>query len=249
MHQKVNIDIIILSYAKNEALKALTQQAVSSLLASEDPEEVVFNIVVIESNRDLEPYQFPNSLTIYPKAKFGFNRYLNVGVNATSNPYICFCNNDLIFHKKWATELLGVITQEKALSAAPFCPVTHKRDGYPFQEPYLPIYHIFSGWCFLIKRELIDIIGAFDEKFDFWYSDMDYLNTLKVHDIKNYMVTKSKVTHLGSKTSEELSAEDYKTLTAIPRTYYSYKWGHHNFFRYILTRLYLQFVIKLKLIK
>ena len=42
----VKIDIIILSFAKNEALKNLTIQTIDTLLASEDPDEIDFNVLV-----------------------------------------------------------------------------------------------------------------------------------------------------------------------------------------------------------
>ncbi len=249
MDNTLKIDIIILSYAKDDALKALTTQTITTLRQSESEKEISFNIIVIESNKNLKPWQFEHSTTIYPDVEFGFNRYLNIGAQNTNSPYICFCNNDLIFHKGWASEILKLMaTDASILSAAPFCPVTHVRDGYPFKDPYLPIYHIFSGWCFFIKRDLLKITGPFDDKYKFWYADADYLNTLKKHGIKNYMVTESKVTHLGSKTSDKLEAALYKKLTALPNAYHNYKWTDRNYPYYLLKRLYLQTLIKLKLL-
>src|SRR4051812_37526831 len=91
------IDILILSYAKDEHLKDLTIQTIDTLLKSEDPGEIQFNVVVIESNKQMQPYQFENSTTIYPAEKFGFHKYLNIGIRQTNSPYVCLCNNDLIF--------------------------------------------------------------------------------------------------------------------------------------------------------
>jgi GT2 family glycosyltransferase len=249
VQEPVHVDIIILSYAKNEELKRLTEQSIETLLSSEDPAKIQFNVVVLESNKALKPFQFEQTSTIYPDTEFGFNRYLNIGIKATDNPYLCFCNNDLIFHENWASEILELMTHDKTvLSAAPFCPVTHLRDGYPFAEKYLPIYHIFSGWCFLIKRELITKIGLFDKHYKFWYADADYLNTLKKYGIKNYMVTNSRVTHLGSQTSDALPPQLYKKLTALPNAYHNYKWRKESYLYYILKKLYLQTLIKLNII-
>ncbi len=246
MKHKVYIDIIILSYAKDEQLKNLTIQTIDTLLASEDPEEIEFNVVVIESNKGLSPYQFTHSTTIYPEVKFGFNKYLNIGINSTNNPYICLCNNDLLFHKHWASEMLNVMQTENALSAAPFCPVAHVRVGYPFAQSFITSYKIFSGWCFLIKRELINKIGLFDENFNFWYADNDYLKTLESFGIKNYMVTNSNVTHLSSETSKLLPTDAYKKLTIIPIAYYNYKWSNQTYVYFLIKKLYLQLMIKIK---
>jgi hypothetical protein len=69
----INIDIIILSFGKTEALQMVTQDAINSLLASENPEEIKFNIIIIESALLLAPYQYPNATTLYPKTKFGYH--------------------------------------------------------------------------------------------------------------------------------------------------------------------------------
>lgn len=232
----VKIDIIILSYAKNEELKNLTIQTIQTLLASEDPKIIEFDILVIESNKKLSPYQFENTKTIYPAEKFGFNKYLNIGINNTVNPYLCLCNNDLIFHKGWASEMLKAMDNDPALlSATPYCPNFHKKEG--FNENSLPIegyYGVLIGWCIFIKRELFDIIGLLDEKFEFWYSDADFCQNLVKYQIKNCLISTSFVTHIGS---ESLKAVDEKTqqkLTQLPRFYYSYKWHHHSWLKYKL---------------
>ena len=118
----IEIDIIILSYAKNGMLKQLTEQTISTLLVSEDPAQIHFNIIVIESNKNLAPFQFENTKTIYPKEKFNFNKYLNIGISLTSKKYTCLCNNDLIFHKNWASEILKEFARYPTLlSANPYC--------------------------------------------------------------------------------------------------------------------------------
>src|ERR1700761_6399027 len=133
---KTQIDIIILSYAKNEYLKGLTAQTIETLLASEDPEKIQFNVLVIESEKTLKPYQFPNSSTIYPDQKFGFHKYLNIGIKTTDSPFVCLCNNDLIFHKNWATEMLNAMDNDPTiLSAVPYCPNFHKKEGFAENGP------------------------------------------------------------------------------------------------------------------
>src|ERR1700749_4974158 len=101
-----HIDIIILSYAKDEKLKALTEQTIATLLDSEDPEHIKFDVLVIESDKSLRPYQYPGTQTIYPDETFGYNKYMNIGIKATGNEYVCLCNNDLVFHKGWAGAIL-----------------------------------------------------------------------------------------------------------------------------------------------
>jgi GT2 family glycosyltransferase len=241
--QPVNIDIIILSYARDEPLKNLTIQTISTLFDSEDPEKVRFNVLVIESNKSLQPYQYENSATIYPTEKFGFHKYLNIGIKTTTNPYICLCNNDLVFHKGWATEILKAMDNDKELlSAAPCLP------GYSFNKEVLTgdeskldgYFGVLFGWCIFVKREIFDTIGMLDENFAFWYADYDYAYTLKRHNLKNSLIPSSIVNHLGSGSWNTMNRAEHDKLTQMPRIYFSYKWHHHSYTRYKLETLFFK---------
>ena len=231
----VNIDIIILSFAKDEKLKGLTLQTVDTLLKSEDVEKIKFNVLVIESNNALKSYQYPGATTIYPDTAFGYHKYMNIGIRATSSEYICLCNNDLIFHKGWASAILNAMDYDPALlSASPYCTNYHKKEGYDENGPPLEGYAgLLGGWCIFVKREIFDIIGPLDEKLVFWYCDADYCKTLEKFGVKNCLIPLSKVTHLGSESLKTVDDAAYQKLTQVPRAYYSYKWIHHSYPKYL----------------
>jgi len=232
----VNLDIIILSFGKTKALQNTTCEAVESLLASEDPKEIKFNVLVIESERSLEPYQYPNAVTIYPKAKFGYGKFMNIGINATSNHYICLCNNDLIFHPQWATEIIKAMNNDPLLlSASAYDNHFHQDEGLAKNQPPLEGYmDILSPWCIFLKREIFGIIGLFDEKLAFWYFDDDYCQTIIKYNVKNCLISSSFVTHLGSTSLKTLDKDEKKKLTRLPEFYYRYKWEHRSYFKYKL---------------
>lgn len=232
----VKIDILILSYAKNEKTNALTIQTIETLLASENPAEIRFNVLVIESNRELKPYQFKKSTTVYPDEAFGFHRYFNIGIRQTTAPYVCLCNNDLIFHKGWATEILRAMNNDMTLlSAHPSLPGFKRTDDFKGDDSQIDNYFgVLFGWCIFVKRELFNIIGPLDEKLEFWYSDQDYSNTLKKFGVKNNLIETSIVNHLGSGSWDSIEKKDFDKLTQLPRMYYSYKWHHHSYLRYVL---------------
>ncbi len=245
-----DIDIIILSYAKDEELKALTEQTIETLLASEDPAEIHFNIVVIESNRQLNNYQFPRTKTIYPTEKFGYNRYANIGLKAGNSPYACICNNDLVFYKGWASAILKQMDLDKDLqSVSPYCEITHTSsipdDG---GNVVSTTNGILIGWCIFFKRAILDTIGYFDEHFEFWFADNDYGNTLAKYNIKHALVTSSKVTHLGSKTHATLSDKDLFEKTYGQFLYFDAKWNKRAFlatwFKGLLMPVFRYFFIK-----
>ncbi|QIL40670.1 glycosyltransferase [Pedobacter sp. HDW13] len=236
----INIDIIFLSYSKNEHLKELTEQSIATLLKSENPEKIHFNVLVIESNKTMAPYQFENSKTIYPKEKFGFHKYLNIGINATASDYVCLCNNDLIFHEHWASEIIKAMEIDPEIkSAVPFCTNFHRKNNFP--ESGAPIegyFGVLTGWCIFVKREIFNTIGLLDEHFVFWYCDYDYSNTLEKFYVKNCLIPTSKITHLGSESVSVLDEKQQERLTQIPRFYFNYKWHHHSYPRYVASLMF-----------
>lgn len=236
-----NIDVIILSNGKNEELVRLTNQTIQSLLASEEDHQIRFEVLVIESNAALHPFQYEHAKTIYPTQKFGFHKYLNIGVNATKNELICFCNNDLIFQKGWASAILSAKNVDPEIhSFSTFCPDFHSGHieeipneiNYGYQNG---VY--FTGWCFLLKRSVFKITGLFDEKFTFYYADDDFRLTLKKYGLKNALINNAVVKHLGSETlNKEQTAERFE-LQYSANAYYRYKWEHKNLLKYLYQTL------------
>jgi len=240
----VQIDVIILSYAKNTYLKGLTEQTITTLIQSEDPKKIEFHILVIESEKSLYPFQFEHSKTLYPKEKFGFNKYLNIGLSITNNKFVCLCNNDLIFHQHWASEILAAMERDvDMMSATPFCRKYHQTNGFLAYAPPVEGYlGVFTGWCVFVKRTIFNRIGRLDENLVFWYCDNDYVQLLLKYNIKNVLVSTSFITHLGSESLKDIDEKTYDKLTLLPQLYYNYKWNHHSVLRYQAEKL--VFIVK-----
>ncbi|MDQ7948510.1 MAG: glycosyltransferase [Pedobacter sp.] len=237
MENPIGIDVIILSYAKNDMLKQTTLAGIESLMASEDPAKIRFNVIVIESNHDLKAYQYPSSETIYSNKKFGYHRYMNIGIKHSGNPYICLCNNDLIFHKNWASEILRAFEEDPTLdSASPICSIHHPPYGVPLNSGVHIGYEVrkeVTGWCLFLKRDILKKTGLLDEQFSFWYADNDYAKTLEQYHIKHALVTTSIVDHMESKTLKTLDQEAQLKITARERFYYEYKWEGRSYLSYL----------------
>lgn len=233
MSEKVSIDVIILSYAKDDKLKSLTEQTIQTLLASEDSDLITFNILVIESNKKLFPYQFDHTSTIYPTEEFGFHKFLNIGINATSNKYVCLCNNDLIFHENWASEILDSFRIHPTLkSVNPLCTNFNPTQKYLTEKAAIfatkkNIFEgILTGWCIFIERDLFNVIGFLDEQFDFWYADRDYGQTLLKHNINHALIPRSRVTHLGNQSHDSIDDNLKNHYTLEQKSKYDKKWNN-----------------------
>ena len=229
MENKVEIDIIILSYARNPELQQISIDCIDSLLASEDAEEIIFNVVVIESEKSLKGYQYPSSTTVYPEEPFGFHRYMNIGIDMTTAKYVCLCNNDLIFYNRWASEILKYMDEiPDLISASPICSYLNRYTGIPLNSGIKLGYRVgfeISGWCLFMKREIFKKIGRLDENYSFTAADHDYANTLGVLHLKHALITSSIVDHLNTMTLNTYNEEKQVELMTVS-TYHKMKWGH-----------------------
>ena len=230
-----DVDVIIVSDARDKSFQDITEQALSSLIASESLDEIVFHPVVIESAKRLEAENYAYieaESTLYPQEPFNYNRFLNIGYKATSSPYIVFCNNDLLFKPKWASLIVTFMEALPDLaSASPMCGITGEHRGFTRRfQPQRIMYgyqvrlHI-CGWCIFSRRVTIDAIGGFNENYPFWYADNSYSEDLRRHRLKHALVLGSRVDHLGSKTLSSLDQASYSRMTFMERDKFAKEYG------------------------
>ena len=173
---------------------------INSFIESET--EISSEIIIIESNKNYlqSQFQYPDFVkVIIPNEIFNFHHFLNIGISAAIGDFIALCNNDLIFHKDWFSEIIKVsIKNPKILSFSPNGTICDENQIDTFLLGYRVMIHI-KGWCIVVKKEIFKIIGKLDETFDFYYADNDYAMTLKYHNIKHALVYNSYVEHLEKK--------------------------------------------------
>lgn len=187
------VDICIISFAKNEDLRRVTERCIETLLDSE--KDIEFNIIVAESNPEINYDAFRGAKTIYPSKPFNYHKFLNACLSLCKSQYVALCNNDLTFEKRWASEIIERMEEDKTLfSASPLCPQTQSKGDSLLYYGYKIREHI-NGWCIFCKKELFDIIGKLPEEVDFWYSDNIYSILLQKHKIKHALVATSIVNH------------------------------------------------------
>ena len=237
MDQAIEIDIVILSFAKDERLRQVTDTALVTLLNSESVHKIRFNVVVLESNGEAKPYSYSQVRTEFPQTKFGYHKYMNIGIEMGTSPYVCICNNDLVFHPGWASAIMDAFQQDPTLtSASPACSIHHPQHGIPLSGEIHYGYEVrreLVGWCLFFKREMLKVTGRLDPGFRFWYADNDYSMMLQKHGLKHALVTDSIVDHLESQTLNTKDETERKRLTDRERFYYEYKWEGRSFFSYL----------------
>jgi GT2 family glycosyltransferase len=129
---------------------------------------------------------------------------MNIAAKTSDSEWIVFCNNDLIFHKNWFTELMKY--QHDVM--CPKCPKDARQAWVNKVEFGGIIGKYFSGWCFAMKRSIYDKIGGLSEEYIFWCADNITVKQLETVGITPCIIPTSLVTHLGS-----------QTLNTIPNKY------------------------------
>lgn len=224
MTNKPLIDIVIVSYAKNDYCKKLTHDCLNSILSSEENAEDLFNIIVVESEPEIKWENLSKSIHTYEAPlPYGYHKFLNFGRKKGVAPWIALCNNDLFFHKNWFTEIIEASKKfPNVLSFSPICPKTQPLYGLNPNTGYYEGYNIrmqISGWCIVHKREIYEKIGDLDERFYHWFCDNDYAMTLMSNYIPHILVTSSIVEHheknIGKTTEQvvETDQEMYRLTT------------------------------------
>lgn len=214
------LSIIILSYALDDEVYQMNTRCLDSLFASEQWTDGELEVLLMESNRNAT-YQYDARVRIMiPEENFGFHRFFNIGLDNTKGEFIAFCNNDIVFQPNWWTAIRRIKEQHPKFMC--FSPLDR---SYPMmteeEMPSTKDYYIgwenkrhFAAWCFVWERKVFDIIGPFDEMYDFYSADGDELLTLRKYAIPNVLVTHSEVKHLSQVVTKKM---DEQSSPIIPQ--------------------------------
>lgn len=199
------IDCIILSYARDKQLERMTQRAVNSLIADGG------TVYVVETGNAT----YSGCQTIHPNTEFNYNKFMKIGINSGSNPYVFMLNNDILCKKMCLKSL--VMALEEFDSVSPKNPLLPQHNQ--FKEHYNEGFSIwmpghFAGWAVMMKRETIKEIGInklLPDDFKFWYQDNVMTQVLKNNGKRHALVTSAELEHFESKTLHGQQDKDHLT--------------------------------------
>lgn len=202
----IKLNAIFLSRTSSQEIYKMTMDCINSLVSSEKNNcNVTIKYILIESNKDYynEGYHYPDFVTvIIPEQAFNFHLFLNIGIRSDSADYYALCNNDIIFEPDWFSEILRVADKNPKINS--FSPIDYDSTKLSADEQRSPKSYFLgyesgrhvSGWCIVLRHELLNIIGMLDEKFDFYYADDDYGMTLRHYNQYHAIVLQSRAKHL-----------------------------------------------------
>ena len=214
----MDVDVIILSNTVNEELFNILKQTVDSIHDSETNHK--FNIIVVESCKDISSIftyrlaEIRAKFVIPQVPKFNYNLFFNIGLRECKNDFVLFSNSDVIYKKNWFTSIAKQFEIDpKLMSVSPIDRKWHIHTEENFnslKELYIGerVSYEFTGWSFVVRRSIFNILGSFDEQFSFYYQDNDWVEMYKLFNIKHGLCTTAHCHHLLSKTHSTIKPED-----------------------------------------
>lgn len=209
------IDVIVPVNTNSDAVRAITELSFATLRASGN--DVKFNIVVLEQNKDAEKYAEAD-YTVNYEFPFNYNRCMNFGAKVTKNDILFLVNNDLVYTKGFYKPILKAF--ECGLqSLSPTSPSSDAYKPQPLSYGY-GINSDLKGWFIAVTRKTLERIDYLDESVSFWYSDNIYADQLRYNHIQHARVTNAFVCHLGSSTLKQSSKEKKNEFTMQQKNIY-----------------------------
>ena len=203
-----------------------------------------YRIILIDNASDEETKKYldefinANSqkvVLIRNKTNQGFLKAANQGLMKSEAKYVCLLNNDTVVTKGWLEELMSVAEKNPKLGIMNPSSTTLGQkvalkdiERYAskikrYQGEYIEMAQA-SGFCMLIKREVIDKIGILDESYGMGYfEDTDYSYRAKEIGFKIARVKASYVYHQENVSFVRLKRRD--EVFMANRKIFEERWG------------------------
>ena len=235
--QKNSCDIIIPVW---DQLKT-TQDCIESITRNT---AYPYRLMIVDNGSGKETRDYLDSLKagaglnielIRNEKNLGFVKAVNQGMKASSAPYICLMNNDTIATDGWLEEMV------KIAEAGPEVGIVNPSSNTFGQDPcggsieeYAAALKRFAGrtqelyaargFCMLIKRDLIERIGPFDEIFSIGYfEETDFSYRAQAAGFSIVRAKGAYVYHRENVSFKEL--KDSKGLFAGNEKIFFERWG------------------------
>jgi len=229
------LDLIMTGYTGSEEIKKMAEKAIKSIRDSEGSEN--FKIIYLESCLD-STHKYDVDVQIHPDFPYHCNKYYNIGIQHSTADFTAIVNNDTYFHPNWWTKMHAAFEKHELDTASPrstveqFGIVPRVEIKHRYTPPskvvfgYSPVY-TFSGWCWVIRKEIREWLFPVDEQFSFYFNDNDVCMELTQKNCKHGFVAASMVDHYGQKSHKALHDRgEYFKHTFGLEPQFNEKWKH-----------------------
>ncbi|TKB66558.1 MAG: glycosyltransferase [Nitrospira sp.] len=237
--QAFDCSIVIPVWNKRE----LTEQCLAEL--ARVTSGISYEVIVVDNHSTDDTAHFLDQLSgdiqiIRNSENLGFAKACNQGARAARGRFLVFLNNDTIPLNNWLTALVAEVTSHPDVgivgSKLLYENDTIQHAGVVFSRDGLMPYHLYRRFhrdhpavnqrrtfqsvtaaCMLIRREVFETAGGFDEGFQNGLEDVDLC--LKVHD-KGWQIVYQPLSvlyHLESQTPGRKTHEQANALRFLKR--------------------------------
>jgi GT2 family glycosyltransferase/glycosyltransferase involved in cell wall biosynthesis len=222
------VSIIIPNYNGQKYLGDCIESLNQLNFPREQYEIIVVDNASIDNSREFIISTYPEVVLIQPERNLGFTGGCNLGIKNSRGEYVVLLNNDTVVDVNWLKELVAIADSDKEIAivgskllfkhnpneiqnAGSY--LTSNGDGgdIGFRQPDEGQYDTTRetmaacGASMLVRRTLIEEIGALDEDFVAYYEDTDFCYRTRLYGRKIVIAPKSIVYHVHAATSKEWS--------------------------------------------
>lgn len=240
-------DIIILVWNQ----LAFTKDCINSILNNTDGD---YSIIIIDNGSNDETRSYLESLKKMDKPavsiirndkNLGFVKAANQGMALSKAPYMCLLNNDTLVTKDWLKIMLNTIKSARDIGIVN--PSSNNLGQRPANGEPIELYAenlkkdagkfvelgAAIGFCMLIKHEVIDRIGVFDEIYGRGnFEDTDFSRRAVKAGYRCVMAYGAYVYHRENTSFSKVKTFDDDFMRN--KEIYEFRWGKPKRIAYIL---------------
>lgn len=196
---------------KDITIGIVTYKSESVIFNCLDSIKKIKNVIIFDNSKDIAlknriKKKYPHIKFIISSKNSGYGSGNNSIIKICNTPYIYILSPDTILNKNNEVELLRAIKKKKDFSI--IAPLAKENNFGNFSEKLIDkkkdIYEVdfVKGFAMLFNKKKIKNIGMFDENIFLYLEEIDLCKRLRIINEKIYICKKSKIRHLGAKSSD-----------------------------------------------
>ena len=252
MRKKISIIIVTWNTAK------ITEKCIKTINRYLPGQEIIVVDNNSQDNTVKIISKYKKIKIIKNKSNLGFAKANNIGFREVSpkSQYVLFMNSDIELIDKSLLKMINYLDKnknigiigpkflnpDKSSQASVFPPQTISNAfkefwlGQKTYSKYLPTnkkavkVNAISGGCLAVNKEFFEKIGLWNEKYFFYFEDMDLCRQVKKYNKNVYFYPEAKIIHRHGASGKKLVSADQQWRRLIP----SSKIFHGTFKHYLL---------------